>query len=127
MINNCASLALKFDGADDPRETPNMTDGIREMAERHNREIREIENETSPLNEGEWRILFIGFWDSFKLIFGYQMPVREYHFVLQDEDGSWIECDRGDKETSHANIYELIKDAQKDEIPYQFYAVKKTA
>lgn len=125
-MQNCTSLALKLEEAIDPRETPDVSEGISEMAMANNRRIREIKDENSPLENGEWRILFLGYWDSVQILFGFRMSVRDYHFVLQQDDGSWVQCDRG-TQVVPANVHDLIASAEKGGIEHRFFAVSKIA
>ena len=120
-MKNCTSLAFKLETAIDPEYSEDISASIAKMAAENGRRIREIENEHSPLEKGEWMVVFFGFWSTRSMLSPF-----DYHFVLRQDDGTWIQQDRGDIHPYPAKIKEMIKDAKQQNIFYQFYAVSKT-
>ena len=126
---NCMTSALKIEDMNitsnlDLWYSRNPEDEIREKIEKAhlNRKLRRLENENSPLEEGEWLIAFFGF-IPYKFDYEGRPEMWDYHFIYM-ENGKWMH-------RSHigAEITEIEKDLFKNfEVagyPPQFFAVKR--
>ena len=63
---------------------------IEEYCKKYNRTSRELSSLEDEISEDEWRIIFWGFFPS-KFNYEGTVEMATYHFILQEEDGSFSE------------------------------------
>lgn len=93
-MKNCMTYALELENMNiDSLDlnlwySRNPESQIREKCQQFNRSIRQIESDNSPLEEGEWMIVFFGF-----IPYHYDYEGRpdmyDYHFIRRKEDQKW--------------------------------------
>ena len=131
MMKNCTTLAFKLETAEDPvykgQSDEEIFESISEMASKHNRKVRQLENDQSSLKDGEWMVAFIGFWDFKEIRFGFYFMHHDYHFALKQNDGTWLERERSNNdEVSITSLKQLNDFAEHEGLKCHFYAVSKT-
>lgn len=95
-MKNCMTFALKIEDMDISYsnfdfwyfQSKNPEDVIREHLKEFNRSCRRLENETSPLEKGEWLVAFFGFIPSHYDYEG-RPDKYDYHFIRW-VDNKWM-------------------------------------
>ena len=129
---NCVSYALRLEDDDNILPVQNLdyhlepVDAVMKYARSYGLQCRTLESSSSPLEDGEWAIVFWGFIiDYDPEDYGSFFCFPDFHFARKCEDGIWKERLSWGAPVEEINIQEKIDlFLSKAYKPY-FFAVKK--
>ena len=129
MRYNCMTYALKVeDSTTTSLRSLNWTltpeEAVKDICCECNRKARKISDLNSPIEKDEWRIIFFGFVPLHRDYEG-TVDKYDYHFVLQNEDGTYSERETWGATPQSINLDELTAAYKEFGIEITYFAVKK--